>query len=469
MTLGRLFEPYVIQILPLLLVCYGDSQREVRDATNDACKAIVSKLSGHCVKLVMPSLLNGLDDKTWRTKTGSIEVLGSMAALAPKQLSLSLPTRSIIPPILRGLADETDAVRETAMKAGRGVVRNYATTAVDLLLLELELGLFDVKLENPSESRRTTWKDLNFVHFTRFLQGLMYGQSDVREESAKGLGDLVQRTSADGLKAFVTQITGPLIRIIGDRVSRGVKAAILKTLGLLLVKVPANLKPFLPQLQKTFIKSLLQPRLDPLVVELTTGIKTAEDKSVRNSMRGALLSLLNGLEGKETTDVSNKTIETLLVDSLFNTGENDDVVRKCAAKCFPAYVNYLSKDDAKKTLISTKLFSKQVLEELPVAFTKRHGRMEAISRVLVKCLNLIVGFAPFASTAVSKVFAGFQSEKLAVLEGTVSCANSLLVLSAEEHKVHLLTGLIEISKEGVQVDAPRTSVMGIKTLANEQL
>ncbi|KAI8822725.1 armadillo-type protein [Chytriomyces cf. hyalinus JEL632] len=62
MTLGRLFEPYVIQILPLLLVCYGDSQREVRDATNDAFKAIMSKRSGHCVKLVMPSLLNGLDD-----------------------------------------------------------------------------------------------------------------------------------------------------------------------------------------------------------------------------------------------------------------------------------------------------------------------------------------------------------------------------------------------------------------------
>ncbi|KAI8828909.1 armadillo-type protein [Chytriomyces cf. hyalinus JEL632] len=1149
MTLGRLFEPYVIQILPLLLVCYGDSQREVRDATNDACKAIMSKLSGHCVKLVMPSLLNGLDDKTWRTKTGSIEVLGSMAALAPKQLSLSLPTiiprlcevltdthikvqesakqalnefgsviknpeiqelvpellaalvdpnentqpaltalletsfvhyidspslalivpilqrgliervtetkkraaqimgqmatltdqkdlipylpillpglkevlvdpvpearaiashalgsmfaklgegnfpglvgelfvtlksetsavdrsgaaqglsevlagagiprlesllpdilnnamsprtyvregfitllvflpatfgdsfqpyiGSIIPPILRGLADETDTVRETAMKAGRGVVRNYATTAVDLLLPELELGLFDenwrirqssvqlmgellyriagvsgkadidgnedesVGTEHNKKALVTTlgqdrydsvlsslyivrsdsngivrssalhvWKSIvnntprtlkeilpviiqmvieslaspeyekrgvaartlgdlvrklgdlvldelvpvleaglesddattregacigmseimstagkaqlvdfvaqcvpsikkalmdsepevreaaaqafDMLHqhmgskaidevlpsllnelksggaasgayalealkeimsvrsnvvfpvliptllttpitafnaralaslisvagsalnkrlgtilpalmdgleqndhavvdirdalkvlmlsvdedglyllmpilsesiseggpararaacdcfmifcegskvdiseyavewFNRliemfrgapaystdmvkaawgaadalskrikkddmerfvtplrraiagateklapnaelegfclpkgissilpvFLQGLMYGQSDVREESAKGLGDLVQRTSADGLKAFVTQITGPLIRIIGDRVSPGVKAAILKTLGLLLVKVPANLKPFLPQLQRTFIKSLsepsihvqtparkcltllisLQPRLDPLVVELTTGIKTAEDKSVRDSMWGALLGLLNGLEGKEITDVSKKTLETLLVDSLFNTGENDDVVRKCAAKCFAVYANYLSKDNA-KTLISAKLFSKQVLEELPVSFTKRHGLMEAISRVLVKCPDLIVGFAPFASTAVSKVFEGFQSEKSAVLEATVSCANSLLALSAkgvfelaEEDKVRLLTGLIEISKEGVQVDARRMSVLGIKTLAKK--
>ena len=44
LLLGRLFEPYVIQILPLLLVAYGDGSPEVREAVADASKVIMSKL-----------------------------------------------------------------------------------------------------------------------------------------------------------------------------------------------------------------------------------------------------------------------------------------------------------------------------------------------------------------------------------------------------------------------------------------
>ena len=52
----------------------------------------------------------------------------------------------------------------------------------------------------------------------------------VREQAALGIGDLIQRTAADALRPFVTQITGPLIRIIGERYPPQVKAAILQTL-----------------------------------------------------------------------------------------------------------------------------------------------------------------------------------------------------------------------------------------------
>lgn len=93
--LGRLFEPYVSEILPLLLASFGDSSTSVRQATSDAAKAIMSKLSGYAVKVILPTLLAGLDDKQWRAKKGAIELMGAMAFLAPKQLSASLPT--IIP------------------------------------------------------------------------------------------------------------------------------------------------------------------------------------------------------------------------------------------------------------------------------------------------------------------------------------------------------------------------------------
>jgi hypothetical protein len=76
---------------------------DVRDACQDASKVIMSRLSGHCVNIILPSLLAGLEEKQWRTKKGSIELLGAMAFCAPKQLATSLPT--IIPELTAVLTD----------------------------------------------------------------------------------------------------------------------------------------------------------------------------------------------------------------------------------------------------------------------------------------------------------------------------------------------------------------------------
>lgn len=49
----------------------------------------------------------------------------------------------IIGPVLLGLADESEFVREASLKAGRMVVSQHSDSAKDLLLPELERGLFD--------------------------------------------------------------------------------------------------------------------------------------------------------------------------------------------------------------------------------------------------------------------------------------------------------------------------------------
>ena len=145
-----------------------------------------------------------------------------------------------------------------------------------------------------------------------FLQGLMNGTTDQRTNAALAISELVDRTSADALKPFVTQITGPLIRVVSER-SVEVKCAILLTLNNLLEKIPSFLKPFLPQLQRTFAKSLadtssevlrsraaralgtlikLTPRVDPLIAELVTGSKTS-DAGVQNAMLKALYEVVS--------------------------------------------------------------------------------------------------------------------------------------------------------------------------------
>lgn len=68
-------------------------------------------LSGYGLKLILPTLLDGLTDKQWRTKKGCIEVLGMMAYCSPRQLTLSLP---IVIPRLTGVLMDSHAQVKTA-------------------------------------------------------------------------------------------------------------------------------------------------------------------------------------------------------------------------------------------------------------------------------------------------------------------------------------------------------------------
>lgn len=92
-----------------------------------------------------------------------------------------------------------------------------------------------------------------------YREAILNGAPELKEQAAQGLGELIRLTSPEALKPSVVAITGPLIRILGDRFSAGVKVAVLETLALLLAKVGSLLKPFLPQLQTTFVKSLSDP------------------------------------------------------------------------------------------------------------------------------------------------------------------------------------------------------------------
>ena len=90
-----------------------------------------------------------------------------------------------------------------------------------------------------------------------YLQAVLGGATpEAREAAAEGLGEIVEACSEAALRPFVVQITGPLIRIAGDRLAPGTRAALLSTLGLLLERAGAALKPFAPQLQSVFSRCL---------------------------------------------------------------------------------------------------------------------------------------------------------------------------------------------------------------------
>ncbi len=180
LTDSKDFVPYLPQLLPLVHVVLVDPVPEARATAAKSLGTLVERLGeGHFPDLV-PGLLRTLKTDTsgvdrQGAAQGLSEVLAGlgmerMEGLLPDIIANAPAPRStvregfmsllvylpatfgarfqphlprIIAPSHRGLSDNEDYVRDAAIRAGRMIVKNYSSQAIDLLLPELEHGMFD--------------------------------------------------------------------------------------------------------------------------------------------------------------------------------------------------------------------------------------------------------------------------------------------------------------------------------------
>jgi hypothetical protein len=199
-----------------------------------------------------------------------------------------------------------------------------------------------------------------------FLYGLTYGSAELRESSAAGMGEVLTVTTDVAVKPFLMKVTGPLIRVLGDRYQAPVKIETLGTILILLNKGGKRLRPFIPQLQTTFVKNLSDPshivrrlstesltrlmeyvtRVDQLVKELISAIKTTVG-GVQHSMMLALHGVMSVKGGKMSSNMvtdATSTLLPLLDDSSMET-------QKVSAKCLGVLAHYIDANELNNIVI----------------------------------------------------------------------------------------------------------------------
>ncbi|KAI0407760.1 armadillo-type protein [Xylaria palmicola] len=254
--LGRLFEPYVVQIVPQLLTGFGDSSADVREACLAAAKACFAKLSSYGVKQILPTLLNGLDDDQWRSKRGACELLGAMAYLDPQQLAQSLP--DIIPPLTGALNDTHKEVRA----AGNKSLKRFG----DVIENPEVRSLVDMLLKALSDPTKYTDEALDalikvqFVHYldapslalvTRVLQRGLGDRSNTKRKASQVIGSLAHLTERKDLITHLPVLVSGLKVAAVDPVPT-TRATASRALGSLVEKLGEDALPdLIPSLMQT--------------------------------------------------------------------------------------------------------------------------------------------------------------------------------------------------------------------------
>ncbi|XP_058216318.1 protein ILITYHIA isoform X2 [Rhododendron vialii] len=427
-------------IVPALLAAMGDDNMEVQTLAKKAAETVVLVIGEEGIEPLISELLKGVGDHQASIRQSSSYLIGYFFKNSKLYLVDEAPNMISTLIILLSDSDST-----TVAVAWEALSRVVTSVPKELLPSYIKLVRDAVSTSRDKERRKRKGGPVVIPGLCLpkalqplipiFLQGLMSGSAELREQAAQGLGELIEVTSEQALKEFVIPITGPLIRIIGDRFPWQVKSAILSTLSVMISKGGMALKPFLPQLQTTFIKCLqdntrtvrssaalalgklsaLSTRVDPLVGDLLSSLQ-ASDGGVQDAILAALRGVLKHA-GKSVSSTFRTRVYTALKDLIYN---DEDQIRASASSMLGIISKYM--EDGQLSELLDELLNSASSS----SWSARHGSVLVISSMLRHNPSMLCA-SPKFSIVVHFLKESLKDDKFPVRESSTKALGRLLL------------------------------------------
>lgn len=342
----RLGEEQFPDLIPRLLATLSDNTKSGdRMGSAQALAEVISGLGISKLEELLPTILSGVTNYRAYVREGFMPLMLFLPVCFGQQFAPYI--NQIIQPILSGLADTDENIRDTALKAGKLLVKNYATKAVDLLLPELENGMID-------ENERIRLSSVQLAGDLLFQVTGISSKNEFDEEDAEYHGEISKQMLEVLGEERRSKILSALFVCRSD-VSGIVRATTVDIWKALVPNTPRTIKEILPYLTATIVQHLASSSrtlriiaaqtlgdlvrrvggnaLSQLLPTLKQSLDNAANSNSKQGVCIALHELINSSNSEALADFQDIIVEiisTTLIDE-------DETVRESAATCFDVY------------------------------------------------------------------------------------------------------------------------------------
>ncbi|KAH8582102.1 HEAT repeat family [Cryptosporidium sp. chipmunk genotype I] len=260
--LEYIIEPYTVQFLKYIVHLFSGGDQRIRFYSEKSAEIIIKNLSRYGTRLILPIITEGIEEKQWRIKLTSLQLLGIMALNSPHQLSSYLP--KAIQTIYQTTSDShpkvSDAARETLFKMA-SLIKNPEVNCISQDLI--------TSLIDPTE--------LNFKKALLSLKSVTFVHAiDITTLSLifPVLLKTIQERGGTDLKKDAIQILTSLLLLLSDK---------------------TDIDPFLPLIENSIHNTLTDPipEIRLLTAKLCRALVTVTGQEKASSLLSWLFKTLS--------------------------------------------------------------------------------------------------------------------------------------------------------------------------------